>query len=422
SKIIEKMQNEIAMSSAENIGRRKVVVLSKPIGPHKMEAAILACFGTKDGVGLDNNGSVSSPPQMLHSAPYDEIQHYHDNASSEDTSSPLETPILERTDPFDNVSSYSHFRTIPLFRSTTMPNIPPSTSPPPFAEKFLAIPNPRQQSSPGLSTSVPEMNGFPVPSIPQRIDPRGPRILVVEDNAVNRMIISNFLKKRGIYFEEAENGAIGVEKYRKALEREEIDIDLKKGFDIIFMDIQMPVMNGNVATSEIRRIEKEYNERKGKLKKKTITEAIREFKVIPATTTFLLNSLSSAGFPSSLLNGESVNTEDNTTDPSTSTQNRSLIFALTGLASDEDKYVAFESGVDGFLTKPVSLKTLDKVIKRWHELEEFATQIPADTISSSMDTLNKDRIENEQETKDGKKEAQEQEEFRKKGIVSMCNC
>ncbi|CAG8734687.1 13319_t:CDS:2, partial [Acaulospora morrowiae] len=401
SKIIEKMQNEIAMSSADNIGRRRVVVLSKPIGPHKMEAAILACFGPKDGVELDNNGSVSTPPQMLHSAPYDEIQHYHDNASSEDTSSPLETPILERTDPFDNVSSYSHFRTIPLFRSTTMPNIPPSTSPPPFTEKFLPIPNPRQQSSPGLSTSVPEMNAFPVPSISQRMDLRGPRILVVEDNAVNRMILSNFLKKRGIYFEEAENGAIGVEKYRKALEREDIGIDLKKGFDIIFMDIQMPVMNGNVATSEI---------------------PIREFKVIPATTSFLLNSLSSAGFPSSLLNTESINTEDNTTDPSTSTQNRSLIFALTGLASDEDKHVAFESGVDGFLTKPVSLKTLDKVIKRWHELEEFATQIPTDALPSSMDTLNKDRIENEQETKDGKKEAQEQEEFRKKGIVSMCNC
>jgi hypothetical protein len=44
-------------------------------------------------------------------------------------------------------------------------------------------------------------------------------------------------------------------------------------------------------------------------------------------------------------------------------RSRSLIFALTGLASEEDKDLAFESGVDGFLTKPVSLKMLEKVLK-----------------------------------------------------------
>jgi hypothetical protein len=44
-------------------------------------------------------------------------------------------------------------------------------------------------------------------------------------------------------------------------------------------------------------------------------------------------------------------------------RSRSLIFALTGLAGEEDKDLAFESGVDGFLTKPVSLKMLEKVLK-----------------------------------------------------------
>ncbi|CAB4427222.1 unnamed protein product [Rhizophagus irregularis] len=38
-----------------------------------------------------------------------------------------------------------------------------------------------------------------------------PKVLVVEDNAVNRTILTTFLKKRGIRFDEAENGAIGLE-------------------------------------------------------------------------------------------------------------------------------------------------------------------------------------------------------------------
>lgn len=41
------------------------------------------------------------------------------------------------------------------------------------------------------------------------------------------------------------------------------------------------------------------------------------------------------------------------------------IVALTGLATDMDKKLAFESGVDGFLTKPVSLKELVGVINNW---------------------------------------------------------
>ncbi|KAG9010964.1 His Kinase A domain containing protein [Tulasnella sp. JGI-2019a] len=43
---------------------------------------------------------------------------------------------------------------------------------------------------------------------------------------------------------------------------------------------------------------------------------------------------------------------------------RSKIFALTGLASIEDKRKAFAVGVDGYLIKPVSLKTLASVFQR----------------------------------------------------------
>ncbi|POG58114.1 hypothetical protein GLOIN_2v1468488, partial [Rhizophagus irregularis DAOM 181602=DAOM 197198] len=52
----------------------------------------------------------------------------------------------------------------------------------------------------------------------------------------------------------------------------------------------------------------------------------------------------------------------------------SLIFALTGLASEEDKDLTFESGVDGFLTKPVSLKMLEKVLKKWSDKNEQSSE------------------------------------------------
>ncbi|PKC03102.1 hypothetical protein RhiirA5_424265, partial [Rhizophagus irregularis] len=87
---------------------------------------------------------------------------------------------------------------------------------------------------------------------------------------------------------------IGVEKFKKALEDDDGEYPNRKGFDIVLMGIQMPVMNGNVATAEI--------------------------------------------------------------------------------PSEEDKDLAFESGVDGFLTKSVSLKMLEKVLKKWSEKNERSSE------------------------------------------------
>lgn len=65
-------------------------------------------------------------------------------------------------------------------------------------------------------------------------------ILLVEDNDINRLYAANILKKWGCEFDSAENGYIATEK-------------LKKGsFDIVLMDVQMPVMDGVEATKLIR--------------------------------------------------------------------------------------------------------------------------------------------------------------------------
>lgn len=74
---------------------------------------------------------------------------------------------------------------------------------------------------------------------------RGKRVLIVEDNELNREITSELLKDEGFLIEEATNGVEAIDKV----------IHSKSGyFDLILMDIQMPVMDGYKATREIRRM------------------------------------------------------------------------------------------------------------------------------------------------------------------------
>ena len=66
------------------------------------------------------------------------------------------------------------------------------------------------------------------------------RILLVEDNAVNRTIAMKLLEKRGHVVIAVENGALAV------------DLTARERFDVVLMDIQMPVMDGLTATATIR--------------------------------------------------------------------------------------------------------------------------------------------------------------------------
>jgi len=79
------------------------------------------------------------------------------------------------------------------------------------------------------------------------------RILLVEDNPDNRLLIKAYLKNTPHSIDEAENGAIAVDMYKQ------------DNYDLIFMDVQMPVMDGHEATRQIRAWEKENNKQHTKI-------------------------------------------------------------------------------------------------------------------------------------------------------------
>ena len=121
-------------------------------------------------------------------------------------------------------------------------------------------------------------------------------ILLVEDNAINREIAVTLLKESGFEVETAVNGAEAVEKVKRAGET----------FELVLMDIQMPVMNGYEATRAIRALE-----------------------------------------------------------ASEPTRRRLPVVAMTANAFAEDRAAALDSGMDDHITKPVNLKVLLETIHRY---------------------------------------------------------
>ena len=72
---------------------------------------------------------------------------------------------------------------------------------------------------------------------------QGVNILLVEDNEINQQVAEELLSERGIKVQIAENGQVGLD----------ILLQQPKAFDVVLMDIQMPIMDGYTTTKAIRR-------------------------------------------------------------------------------------------------------------------------------------------------------------------------
>ncbi|ORX39892.1 hypothetical protein BD324DRAFT_597490 [Kockovaella imperatae] len=144
------------------------------------------------------------------------------------------------------------------------------------------------------------------------------KVLIVEDNPINQNILSMFLRKKQIKHDTAKTGLEAVERWRTG------------GFHLILMDIQLPVMDGIEATKEIRKLEKTNN-----------------IGIFPTTPT-----------------GD-IQRSTSTETPSTPLRSSVIIVALTASSLQSDRVGALAAGCNDFLTKPVSLKWLDRKIVEW---------------------------------------------------------
>jgi CheY-like chemotaxis protein len=76
----------------------------------------------------------------------------------------------------------------------------------------------------------------------QSLELKGIHVLLVEDNRINKLLVSTLFDKWGVNYDWAENG------------EEAIEFLKKKEFNLILMDVQMPVMSGLEATQIIRKV------------------------------------------------------------------------------------------------------------------------------------------------------------------------
>jgi PAS domain S-box-containing protein len=118
------------------------------------------------------------------------------------------------------------------------------------------------------------------------------KVLIVEDNLLNQQVVGAILKKQGFDFDVAINGRLAIEKIKK------------EHYDVILMDIQMPVMDGYDATRQIRQMEKENGAEK-----------------------------------------------------------KSLIIALTANATSADRKKCLDLGMDDYLVKPFNYTQLQPILK-----------------------------------------------------------
>lgn len=132
-----------------------------------------------------------------------------------------------------------------------------------------------------------------LPKIPQGETATALRLLLVEDSPDNQLLIRAYLKQTPHTVDIADNGEIAVEKFKRT------------HFDVVLMDMQMPVMDGLTATKTIRRWEREQD--------------------LPPTP----------------------------------------IVALTALALKEETAKIFEAGCNSHITKPVKKSTLLEVIQAY---------------------------------------------------------
>lgn len=128
--------------------------------------------------------------------------------------------------------------------------------------------------------------------IPARLFKSNFHVLIVEDNLVNQLVAHRILERFGIKVDIKENG------------KQAVEAELNNNYDLIFMDMEMPIMDGLEATRIIK-----------------------------------ANSIDRGEKP--------------------------FIVAMTAYAMPEDRERCFEAGMDDFLAKPITLEAIKEMLLKW---------------------------------------------------------
>ena len=136
-------------------------------------------------------------------------------------------------------------------------------------------------------------------------DQHKPRALLVEDNPVNLKVAARLVENLGLTIDTAENGQIALDKIRR------------NAYDLVFMDCQMPVMDGYQATRALRQREKQQG------------------------------------------------------------LERLPVIAMTANAMAGDRQKCLDSGMDDYLSKPIKKDLLNETIQRWLSKRRKPTATPA---------------------------------------------
>ncbi|KAJ9486207.1 hypothetical protein VN97_g7128 [Penicillium thymicola] len=261
-----------------------LAILHRPCGPRKLSRGISGCLNAKPTSPMLN---VQNPGQglVLPHRPASTASALSIEESSPSLSGNPRLPDAEPSIP------------MPEFSDCTIDPTEPSAFVSISCTAGYTISGSTESTNPGSSSSTQASSGGSGDVSTLSGSQNRPRVLVVDDNSINLHLMVTFMNKRKVVvLDKSENGRAAVD----AVER------MLQGYDLIFMDMSMPVMDGFEATRAIRAIENERDN------------------CIPAT-----------------------------------------IIALTGLSSSRDEFRALESGVDHFLMKPVSFREVSRLIDEW---------------------------------------------------------
>jgi CheY-like chemotaxis protein len=336
--------HEHMTSSQHHKGQRPIGKICAPIGPFKLARSILSLLEQElPAKAPKPSNTLDRGTQTPLSSPEDRIlngKQMTDYGFTETLLSPL-TTIPDSIEPLASLVS------------VVAPPPPTPATHDEAAKQAIAslgamslhMPSRFKTRTPGVATISKEPALNSVKALGPPPNPTNAlHILAVDDNSLNLQLIRRYLLKRKTdTIITARNGVEAVAAFRE-------EANKGRSFDVVFMDISMPEMDGFEAARLIRSFESFAH--------RSISEE--------AGCYFRLGEDEERGAEEEQVEGRGVNAPTKT-----GRSVRAYIVALTGLASRRDREEAESSGFDDFLTKPIAFGKIGELLKRLSEEKEI---------------------------------------------------